>query len=98
MDIVAVSFLPERAYPQREERDLDAVIYLEQTEPGQFVVHSLEKDTCDHVTCAAGDVFGTGQIDWVTGNLVFSPADQAIRLWKNQGTGPQELPAPRERP
>src|SRR5262249_45312294 len=58
LDIVAVSFLPANAFPQRSPRGLDAVIYLEQTEPGRFVRHALETASCDHVTCAAGDVFG----------------------------------------
>jgi hypothetical protein len=86
LDIVAVSCLPAEAYPQRKPRDLDAVIYLEQTAPGQFVRHSLETATCDHVTCVAGDVFGTGRIDLVTGTFVSTEADHAITIWKNQGT------------
>jgi FG-GAP-like repeat len=85
LDIVAVSFLPAGAFPQRTERDLDAVVYLEQTAPGQFARHSLETGTCDHVTCAAGDVFGTGRIDLVTGQFGFTSSDRAITIWKNQG-------------
>jgi hypothetical protein len=84
-DIVAVSYLPESRFPQRKQRNLDAVIYLEQTAPGQFARHSLETVTCDHVTCAAGDVFGSGNIDFVTGNFVFDPAEHAITIRKNQG-------------
>src|SRR5262249_13646310 len=38
-DIVAVSLLPGDLFPQRKERDLDAVIYLEQTATGEFVRH-----------------------------------------------------------
>jgi hypothetical protein len=84
LDIVAVSYLPADHFPQRRERRLDATIYLEQTVPGQFIRHSLETVTCDHVTCAAGDIFGTGKIDLVTGNLLFEPAAQAVTLWKNK--------------
>jgi hypothetical protein len=83
LDIVAVSFLPEGAYPQRKEKELDAVIYLEQTAPGQFLRHSLEKGTCDHLTCAAGDIFATGKAELVMGNAVARPADHAVTLWKN---------------
>ena len=64
---------------------LDSVIYLEQTAPGRFERHSLEAVTCDHVTCVAGDVFGTGRIDLVTGNFGYGPADHAITVWRNQG-------------
>jgi hypothetical protein len=88
LDIVAVSFLPPAAYPQRHDRNLDSVIYLEQTVPGQFVRHSLETATCDHVTCAAGDIFATGRIDLVTGTIVSSPATHALTLWKNHGPLP----------
>src|SRR5437764_12917805 len=84
LDIVAVSFLPERAYPQRKPRDLDAVVYLEQTAPGQFVRHALETASCDHVTCAAGDIFGSGKVDLVTGNLLPPPADHALTIWRNR--------------
>jgi hypothetical protein len=83
LDIAAVSFLPGGAFPQRQERDLDAVIYLEQTEPGRFVRHSLETGSCDHLTCVAGDVFGTGKIDLVTGTSVATPAAPSVTLWKN---------------
>jgi hypothetical protein len=84
-DIVAVSYLPPDRFTRRKELGLDALIYLEQTAPGRFARHSLETVTCDHVTCAAGDVFGTGRIDLVTGNLVYHPADHAIAVWRNQG-------------
>jgi hypothetical protein len=85
LDIVAVSFLSADHYPQRQERGLEGMIYLEQTAPGQFVRHVLEPAACDHVTCAAGDLFGTGRIDLVTGNFVSTPAPHAVTIWKNQG-------------
>jgi hypothetical protein len=85
LDIVAVSLLPEEAYPQRKERDLDAVIYLEQMAPGQFARHSLETGSCDHATCVAGDIFGTGKIDLVTGTFALTRADHALTIWRNLG-------------
>jgi hypothetical protein len=84
-DIVAVAFLPAATFPQRKEQKLDAVIYLEQVEPGRFARHSLETVTCNHVTCAAGDLFGRGKADLVTGNFSISTeTDLGITLWKNQ--------------
>jgi hypothetical protein len=83
LDIVAVSFLPASTFPQRGQANLDAVIYLEQTAPGRFVRHSLETGSCDHVSCAAGDIFGSGKIELVTGSLGASPAEPAIAIWKN---------------
>jgi hypothetical protein len=63
LDIVAVSCLLEESYGrQRKELGFDSVILLHQTAPGQFVRHSLEKKTCDHVTCAVGDLYGDGKM------------------------------------
>jgi hypothetical protein len=92
LDIVAVSFLPPSQFPQRQEQQLDSVILLEQTEPGQFVRHRLERITCDHVSCAVGDLLGTGRKDLVIGNFGMNegslPAD-ALTIWKNQGGSPK---------
>jgi hypothetical protein len=85
-DIVAVNFLPSDAFKQRKEKKLDSVIYLEQIAPGQFVRHSLEQITCDHTTCAAGDIFGTGRIDFVTGSFVADgESNLGVTIWKNLG-------------
>jgi hypothetical protein len=84
LDIVAVSYLPQHGFPDRQERQLDAVIYLEQTAPGKFERHTLETGTCDHLTCAAGDIFGTGKVDLVIGNLVAAPGAAPITIWERQ--------------
>ncbi|MGH7222400.1 MAG: FG-GAP-like repeat-containing protein [Gemmataceae bacterium] len=89
LDIVAVSFLPANKFTQRAEQKLDAVLVLEQTAPGVFARHSLETETCDHVSCALGDVFGTGKMDVVTGNFVAEPSKHAITIWKNLGKMPK---------
>jgi hypothetical protein len=85
LDIVAVSYLPPDRFPGRKSAAADAVIYLEQTAPGRFARHSLKTVTCDHTTCAAGDVFGTGKVDLVTGNFVYGSAEGAVTIWRNQG-------------
>jgi hypothetical protein len=88
MDIVAVNFLPAEAFPKRKELGLDSVIYLEQVSPGKFVRHSLEKVTCNHVTCVAGDVYKQGRIDFVTGNFTTGTEKElGITIWKNLGAG-----------
>jgi len=84
LDIVATCYLPADRFPKRKALGLDSVIYLEQTAPGRFARHSLETITCDHVTCAAGDIFGTGRIDFVTGNFAFDPVEHAATIWKQQ--------------
>jgi hypothetical protein len=88
-DIVFVTFLPASFFPQRAARQLESVVMLEQVAPGQFVRHVLESETCDHLSCAAGDVDGDGRPDLVTGTFIrgapaSTPAD-AITIWRNRG-------------
>jgi FG-GAP-like repeat len=85
LDIVAVSYLPAEFFPQRQQMDLDAIIYLEQVKPGQFVRHTLASKACDHVTCAVGDVFGTGRADIVTGRFTQDETAKSLLVLKNLG-------------
>ncbi len=85
-DVIAISYLPPDKFPERETRRLDSVIYLAQTAPGKFERHSLEAVTCDHVTCAAGDIYGTGRVDLVT--ATYTPAQgttDGVTIWRNLG-------------
>jgi hypothetical protein len=87
MDVVAVSFLPEVLFPQRAEKAVDAIVLLEQTSRGQFARHTLASTTCDHVSCALGDLLGTGRLDLVTGTFAAPKADHPVAIWKNPGKG-----------
>jgi hypothetical protein len=94
LDILAVSLLPPpELFPARRAQELDSIILLEQTAPGQFVRHVLESGKCDHVTCAAGDLYGDGRIHLVTGNFCLSKTytrAEGIEIWKSdrRGTAP----------
>jgi hypothetical protein len=83
-DVVAVAFLPEEEFGEGRKK-ADAVIYLEQTGPGKFVRYALETGSCDHVTCAVGDLYGTGRPDLVVGNFTQNPDLPALTIWKNLG-------------
>jgi hypothetical protein len=86
-DIVAVSFLPAEHFPRREELQLDSVIMLEQTAPGQYLRHSLETATCDHFTCAVGDLYGDGTSHLVTGSFGLAEGRKmarAITVWERR--------------
>jgi hypothetical protein len=85
LDVAAVSFLPQDKFPERHKRRADAVIVLEQVAPGKFERHSLSVGDCDHVTCAVGDVFGTGRLDIVAGNFSSRTTDHPVTIWKNLG-------------
>jgi hypothetical protein len=85
LDILAVSLVPDVRFPQRRRLSPDAVVVLEQTEPGRFVRHVLEEGTCDHVSCAVGDLYGTGRMDLVVGNFGEKATDRPVAIWKNLG-------------
>ncbi len=87
LDIAFVTYLPADRFPQRLAKHLDAVVLLEQVAPGKFVRHTLEVDTCDHLTCAAGDLAGVGRPDLVIGNHVRGGrAGDAVTIWRNSTT------------
>jgi hypothetical protein len=87
-DILAVSLLAAEVFPQRKELQPDSIILLEQTGPGEYARHSLERGSCDYFTCAAGEVFGDGTTHLVTGSFSLSgwyEIDQGVALWENLG-------------
>ncbi|MFL5244553.1 MAG: FG-GAP repeat domain-containing protein [Gemmataceae bacterium] len=86
LDVAAVSWLPRNLFPDRGKLGLDSVIVLHQTTPGQFARYWLEKGSCDHPTCAVGDLMGDGRLHLVTGNHYFRdppPQADAISIWQN---------------
>ncbi|HZV04844.1 MAG TPA: VCBS repeat-containing protein [Gemmataceae bacterium] len=85
-DILAVSLLTAEEYPRRKELQLDSIILLEQTAPGEFARHSLETIACDHFTCAAGDIYNDGRMHFVTGSCTLTGGaaiNQAVTIWEN---------------
>jgi hypothetical protein len=76
LDLVATTFLPGSYFERiRPAMKLDAIVVLEQAEPGQFVRHTIEKDASDHPTCDVGDFDGDGRLDIVTANCLFTDPD-----------------------
>ena len=97
MDVVAVNFLPPQRFPQRKKENLDSVVIFEQVKdaagPGKGEIswrrHVLETVSADHLTCIAGDLLGTGNMDLVVGNFFLSPSEtqqpDSLTIWWNQG-------------
>jgi hypothetical protein len=83
--IAAVSFLPRRHFPDREKRRPDSVVLLRQVALGRFERHALAATDCDHATCVAGDIWGTGRIDLVVGNFDSRATDRPVTIWRNLG-------------
>ena len=87
-DVLAVTLLPEKLFPEREQLRLPSVVMFEQREKLQFATHVLERGTCDHFSCAAGDWDNDGRPDLAIGNFAWEgsrPMSDAATLWRNAG-------------
>lgn len=81
LDIVAVALMPEEV---KAGKNLPSIVWLEQTSPGRFVRHTLERGTPRHATLDAADYDKDGDIDLLIGNMVGSaPAPAWVELWEN---------------
>jgi hypothetical protein len=88
-DVLAVSYLPAEEFSRRDELNLDAVLWLEQTTKGTFVRRPLETKSCDHFTCAAGDLNGDGRPALVVGNFWSTrdrPLKDTLTIWSPRPT------------
>src|SRR5205823_12459904 len=91
LDIVVSSFLPASFFPRLAEQQVDSLVWLEQTSPGKFVRHALEKGKCDYPTCTVGPLDANGRPSLVLGRLFIEggrPGDDAVVIWKNLGKEP----------
>src|SRR5262249_14597451 len=84
LDVAFVTFVPAEFFPQRKPLGLDRAARGDRAPAGRFGRHSLEVETCDHLTCAAGDLAGAGRPDLVVGKYVRSgrPGD-SVSIWHN---------------
>ncbi len=83
LDIVACALLAGGA--DVEEKTLPALIWLEQTKPGVFVRHTIEKGFPRHATLDVGDIDGDGAPDIVVGNFsIDKPTTAWVDVWMNQ--------------
>jgi hypothetical protein len=83
LDIVASALVPEGA-GARTLADLPSIVWLEQTSPGVFIRHTLERGTPRHPTIAAADYDDDGDVDLLVGNMVATTESRAwVEVWEN---------------
>jgi hypothetical protein len=90
-DVVAVSFLPQEYVDVRQRKDADSIVLLQQTSPGQFKRHVIERGQPDHMCCLLGDWRGDGKVSLITGNFMLPRAGSGeaaeqplITVWQSE--------------
>jgi hypothetical protein len=113
LDIVAAALMPDApAMPRRSGaapatpalQNLPSLVWLEQTTPGVFVRHTLERGHPRHATMDAADYDHDGDIDLVIGNMATSSVTEPplrgwVEVWENvsRRSGNPDAHADRER-
>lgn len=75
-DIVGVGFLPQNLVDRPGLDKYDSVLWLEQTLPGVFTRHSIERGRFIHAALEVADFDGDGDFDIAVGNFVLTRDDR----------------------
>ena len=65
---------------------MPSLVWLEQTRPGVFAPHTLERGMPHHATLDVGDFDNDGDADIVVGNFLFnsgSTSESWVDVWEN---------------
>ncbi|TWT79782.1 FG-GAP repeat protein [Planctomycetes bacterium CA13] len=81
LDIIACALLPT-LIKNRTDFSLDSVVFLENVE-GQYMRHSLEKETLNHGSLDVGDFDGDGDLDFATGEFWPLSKERSVSIWWN---------------
>ena len=92
LDVVVVAFLPQSVQPPNVSlASLPSILCLEQTSPGKFVRHTLERGAPYHATLEMADFDGDGDLDFAVGFCVMAEeltntpeTPHRLLVWWNQ--------------
>lgn len=91
MDIVSTSLLPHKVFRGEKKSDYDSVIWLEQTTPGKFRRHSIERGVPVHSALTLGDFDSDGDIDLAVSHFLQTEQTKnvSVSLFWNDGAAPE---------
>lgn len=88
LDILATSWLPAKVEPTNVyDQRLASIICLEQTSPGTYARHELERDSTLHAALSAADFDADGDVDFAVGYHGTEPSPAGTRwidIWWNR--------------
>ncbi len=88
LDVIVTAWIPGQVKPgNATARPLASLVCLEQTSPGVFVRHALEKDALFHAALELADFDGDGDVDFAVGSHTLSNRRQLpywLAIWWNQ--------------
>jgi hypothetical protein len=84
LDVAACALLPGRLTRRQQGLSFDAVIWLEQTAPGEFTRQALKHGGADHAALEAVDLDDDGLLDLVVGSFAEQPGNGPVEIFWNR--------------